>query len=93
MKKLFIMAIACTVYLLQPPAPAAGAAQATGRISPPRVSGAAESDISAVVRGMLDELLVTLKAAVNTAPDTMTKYHYKDMISRIAAITEGKSNS
>lgn len=49
-----------------------------------------QSDVRALVRGELNELLKTLKTASNRALNTETKYHYLDSIERIEGILDPK---
>ena len=49
-----------------------------------------QSDVRALARGELNQLLRSLKAASNTAVNTETKYHYKDIIARIEKTLDPK---
>ena len=48
------------------------------------------SDVRPLVRGELNALQKSLRAARNTSVNTVTKYHYEDAIARIDAILEPK---
>jgi len=50
------------------------------------------SDINSIIRGELAVLKSQLIAANTNVINTITKYHYKDCISRIDAILKAKSN-
>jgi hypothetical protein len=47
-----------------------------------------QSDIRALARAELNLLSAQLKKALPSAPDSMTRYHYEDLIQRIAQILE-----
>lgn len=49
-----------------------------------------QSDVRALVRGELNELLKVLKTASNRSLNTETKYHYMDSIERIESILDPK---
>ena len=49
-----------------------------------------QSDVRALVRGELNELLRTLKSASKRASNTETKYHYLDSMERIESILDPK---
>ena len=50
------------------------------------------SDINSIIRGELVVLKSQLITSNTNAINTITKYHYKDCISRIDAILKAKSN-
>ena len=49
-----------------------------------------QSDVRALVRGELNQLLNTLNTASKSATNTETKYHYKDCIERIKQVLDPK---
>jgi hypothetical protein len=49
-----------------------------------------QSDVRALVRGELNQLQRTLKAAAKRALNTETKYHYRDIIERIEHVLDPK---
>ena len=49
-----------------------------------------QSDIKAVVRGELKRIQSDVKRAVNSAPNTITRYHLQDAVDRIDAILDPK---
>ena len=48
------------------------------------------SDVQPLVRGELQSLKRTLKSARNAGVNTITKYHYDDLIARIDAVLDPK---
>lgn len=51
-----------------------------------------QSDLKAVVRGELNRLYALLKRGAVAATDTMTRYHYEDMLARIEHIRKPKKD-
>ena len=49
-----------------------------------------QSDIKSVARGELKRLQRNARSAVNNAPNTITRYHYQDVVDRIEQILDPK---
>ena len=48
------------------------------------------SDVKPVVRGELNRIKNDVKKAIATAPNTMTRYHLRDIVERIDTILDPK---